>query len=483
METMSKKEITRRDFLSGMISLAGAGLSSLMKPGYSGKKKNHLDTNGSPNFIIFLVDKLRPDHLGIYGYPRQTSPNIDRLARQAIVFENAYAPCSWTYPSVVSLLTGLPQISHGANLLKKKIILPQPVAWLPVKFRENGYATVCFHTHPFLRKEVSNLHSAFAEYYDPSEKKRGEDRFSDYMYLDTLYPACEKWLEKNYRKPFFMYVHVIDVHGPYKKIKVLDEDKAELAELMKRKYPFPKAKERPDMFAASTEEPYPHKALFYDGHIFSMDKYFALLYDKLQSLGIGRNTFLILTSDHGEAFGEHNNWSHGMSVYEDQIRIPLIMYSHKFAMQKAGRMAGIVNTTGLLPTLFDMIGIKTEERAPGKSFFPLISSGAAGWKYNSLSDGCLKKVKTDPDSFMMDIDFKLITEKTSGIQYLFNLKEDPGELHPIYLNNGKAKRYSEIFKYLSQKRKEFFSSINPRGIMKKKIKGGNLKDLKTLGYL
>ncbi|MCI0470060.1 MAG: sulfatase [Candidatus Aminicenantes bacterium] len=481
-KTMGKRKMTRRDFCKlGGISLIGAGLGMVANPACSGKKTTHSNIQGSPNFIIFLVDMLRPDHLGLHGYTKKTSPNIDRLARQAIVFDNAYAPSPWTYPSVVSLLTGLTPISHGAAIQGTEIILPKTDSWLPAVFKENGYNTVCFYTHPFLRKEVSNIHTAFAGYYDPSEKKRGAGRFSDYMYLDTLYPACENWIEKNHRQPFFMYIHVIDVHGPYNKVKLLDEDKAKYAELLRQKYRFPRLKEY-NMYAASTKKPNPHKSLFYDGHIFSVDKYFAKLYDKLQALGIGENTFLILTSDHGEGFGEHNQWNHGLSMYEPQIRIPLIIYSHRFARQKAGRIPGIVNSVGLLPTLLDTAAIKTNKNIDGKSFLSLIPDRPEKWKYSSLSDVCRKKEETDPDSFMTDVDFKLVSDKKSGKQHLFDLKADPGELHPLNLSAMKSKRHRGAFSYLVQKRKEFLKTIDKRGSMKKMLQKNSLEHLKTLGY-
>jgi arylsulfatase A-like enzyme len=409
------------------------------------------------------------------------------LARQGIVFDNAYAPCPWTYPSVVSLLSGLFPSSHGATLLKlkeRKIVNPKPNIWLPRVFKEKGYTTVCFHTHPYLRKEVVNIHLGFDEYYDPSEKKRGERQFSDFMFFDTLYPPCERWLEENYQKPFFMYIHIIDVHGPYNKARVLEEDKELLNKLIKEKYAFPKLKN--GMFASATPYPNPYKSLFYDGHISYVDKYFGKLFNKLQTLGIGKNTLLILTSDHGEGFGEHNCWNHGGNVYEHQIRIPLIFCSHEFAKQKSGRISGIVNTVGLIPSLLDMLGINIDNYVEGKSFFPLILSDNNKWRYNSLSDGCYgKELKDSPDAFMVDTHLKLITKKKSGAQYLFNLKEDPREMHPITLNGKISRQSKETLKYLGSKRKNFLREINKNKKERafKKLKKDTIKDLKTLGYL
>jgi arylsulfatase A-like enzyme len=479
---MNKKKIKRRNFCkAGMASLAALGLNALFPPGYSRKEEAFRAADELPNFIIFLVDKLRPDHLGIYGYPKNISPNIDKLARQGIVFENAYAPCPWTYPSVVSLLTGLVPASYRTIYRRKEMVIPRPDFWLPMIFKRHGYATVGFHTHPFLRKEASNIHLGFEEYYDPSQEKRRENRFSDYMYLDTLYPACERWLEENCQRRFFMYVHVIDVHGPYNMMRLLDEDKPRFNKLVKEGYEFPRSEN--GMFASSSPFPYRQKSFFYDGHIFSVDQYFARLFARLQTLGIGENTVLVFTSDHGEGFGEHDCWHHGLNVYEDQIRIPLIFYSHKGVKERAGRITGLVNTVGLIPSLLEMIGVNIDKNIDGKSFLPLITSDDKERRYVSMSDWCRKKHGGDPDAFMMDTDFKLITPKTEGGHHLFNLKEDPHERRPITLAGRFSPRDKEKLKYLVRERRKFLNSIKRKKSTIRTLDKDEMEDLKTLGYL
>jgi len=435
----------------------------------------------SSNIIIFLVDKLRPDHLGIYGYRKRTSPNIDRLARQAIVFEHAYAPCPWTYPSVVSLLTGLIPSVHGAVLKKKSVSIANPDIWLPRVFQSHGFATVCFHTHPFLRKSFSNIHAGFEGYYDPSEKMRGQDRFSKFMYLDTLYPACERWLEENHRRKFFMYIHVIDVHGPYSEMRVVDEDEERLRALHKENTVLPRTDN--GMLASSTSTANPHKALFYDGHIFFVDGYFNKLLNKLDSLGISDNTLLILTSDHGEGFGEHNCWNHGRNVYEHQIRIPLAFFAHRAVKLRAGRINGIVNSIGLMPSLFDMLGMPFNENINGRSFAHLLGTGDHEWRYDCLSEGCVEHEKVDPDAFMVDHRLKLITDKISGAQCLFDLAEDPHEMHPISAKGRGVSSLRDALNILARKREAFMELARRKKSSSNNLRRQDLEDIKTLGYL
>jgi len=192
-----------------------------------------------PNFVVVVVDMLRPDHLGLYGYAKNTSPNLDRLGRKGVIFENATSAAPWTLPSTVSLLTGLLPSEHGAGDRKideetRAISYPnEAVAWLPERFAQHGYDTVAFHSHPYLLRSVSNIHKAFGEYYfTPDEKSAsdsaqpGEFHANERMFLDTLYPPVERWLDGRDDRPFFMYIHAIDVHGPYQELRVLDEDRA-----------------------------------------------------------------------------------------------------------------------------------------------------------------------------------------------------------------------------------------------------------------
>jgi len=480
---MDTTQISRRDFCRiGMTSMAALGLTGLTGGGCTKKPAVLNLTDTPPNFIVFLVDMLRADHLGVYGYPKRSSPHIDQLARQGIVFDNAYAPCPWTLPSVVSLLSGLVPPSHRALFENDHVILPSPDAWLPPLFKQRGYTTVCFHTHPYLRRESTNLHLGFDQYHDPSRQKRDLNGFSQHMFMDTLYPACEHWLERNHRKRFFMYIHVIDVHGPYGKIRVLDEDRQQFDDLLKSGWRVPRLPNR--LFMSSSRHAYPQKSFLYDGHLFSVDRYVGKLFEKLNTLGIRDNTVMAVTSDHGEGFGEHNGWRHGQNVFDEQVRIPLILLAHEQIRRRAGRRRGLVNTTGLLPTLLDMIGISAADRSDVPSFLRLISADSDDHRYPSLSDWCLKNRTPDnPDAFMLNKRFKLITHKSTGVHFLYDLKTDPGELHPITLSSKAHPRLKDILRKLIHQRKAYLKSLHHHSGTVRKLKADEMRDLETLGYL
>jgi arylsulfatase A-like enzyme len=254
------------------------------------------------------------------------------------------------------------------------------VLWLPKIFSEQGYATVGLHTHRYLHRSVSNIYRAFDEYYYPVDRFVGGQKFlsegrhwTDYMYLDTLYPACDEWLEANYEREFLMYVHVIDVHGPYNRVRILEEDRQSVEKgLEDGSIAFSKIPGT-DLYALGDAD----KKYLYDGHIRYVDEYLQKLVGKLAELGVRDDTYVIFTSDHGEDFGEHGGqWGHGHSVYNTQIRIPLVVLLHRDLAAARRRIRGHVNTVGLLATLAELAGIELPPRMGCRSFARLLRSSS-----------------------------------------------------------------------------------------------------------
>jgi hypothetical protein len=150
---------------------------------------------------------------------------------------------------------------------------------------------------------------------------------------------------------------------------------------------------------------------------------------------------------------------------------------------KPGRINGLVNNVGLIPSLFDMQGIGFNKNIDGKSFMPLIANRDSKWRYDSLNEGCLNRKQADLDAFMVDRHFKLITNKTDGVQSLFNLTEDPHEQYPITPKQEGASSLKEMLHFLAKKRKEFLSAAYKKKNLVKNLHKEDLEDIKTLGYL
>ncbi|MEW5722082.1 MAG: sulfatase-like hydrolase/transferase [Thermodesulfobacteriota bacterium] len=485
--------ITRRKFIQaglGALTAAGLGLGPFPGPA-SGKKPEGLlgPDGGKPNFIVFLVDMVRPDHLGLYGYPKNTSPHLDRLAEKALVFDQAYAPASWTLPSVVSLLTGLSPSAHGATHLEAMATVTLTENWLPRVFGNMGYRTACFHTHPYLREETSNIHRGFEHYCDPSRSfflktpgRRGD--FSLYMFMDTLYPALEGWLAENHDEPFFIYLHAIDVHGHYYKFRVLEEDREAFGrgladgsiKIPLTEYGWPMAHAVPN----------PHKSYLYDGHIYFVDGYFGRLLSLLEELGLSGRTYVVYTSDHGEGFGEHHDWwSHGRYAYEHQIRVPLVLLPPAGSGLAGGRVPHLVNTTGLLPTLLDLVGLNVDEYVDGKSFLPLLAPAEiANWHYPSFSEsGRHDWSRETYDGFLAAGGYKLVTNNKTGDQVLFDLGTDPGELAPLGPREAADRGLEEAMSGLVQARSRYIAALKTQETETRDLDPETLERLKDLGYM
>lgn len=248
-----------------------------------------------PNVVLYVIDGLRPDRLGLAGYARQTSPFLDELARRGVVFRNAYAQATWTKPSVTTLLTSLYPQTHGVGARSSLDALPSSVVTLQDQLRAHGYLTAQFAGNAFA-STLSNLDQGF-------DWALGPDAFliadaaakKDKLHSDDLNARVLPWIEAHSRERFFVYVHSIDPHPPCA------------------------APRRPRTLPGGDTE-----SELYDEEIRFNDDQIRKLYQKLEQLGIAHDTLFVVTADHGEAFFDHGKAGHGLSVHQEEIRIPLL---------------------------------------------------------------------------------------------------------------------------------------------------------------
>ncbi len=279
-----------------------------------------------PNVILYVMDALRAEQTSLYGYPRETTPFLEELAADGVVFENAYSPVSWTKPSVVTLLTSLyPQV-HGVGERSYSDVLPENVATLQDVLRGGGYVTSSFSANP-LACTLSNLDQGFDQTFTPNSFEiEGRQVKQNKIHSDDLNAKILPWLETHARDRFFLYVHTVDPHVP-----------------------FAAPVTPPELVGDGTSiDRYDAEIRFNDGQI-------ERLVEKLTELGILENTLLIVTSDHGEAFGEHGTTGHGTSVYQEEVRIPLLFHHRGFLARR--RVEQPVQLIDLMPTIVSYLGI------------------------------------------------------------------------------------------------------------------------------
>lgn len=324
-----------------------------------------------PNIVLFLVDTLRADHLGAYGYPKPTSPNIDAFAREAVLFRDAHAETSWTRPTVASLLTGLSIRSHGVLNLSKGI--PDSARTIAESLRDRGYRTAGFTANA----QVSGSFG-FA---------RG---FEEYQLLDrsALHEQVLDWIDGVADgRPFFLFAHYIDPHAPYDPDDVgyiahaPDVDKAigESAAVdafntemirLRREKSFRAAIDSVGV-APATPIPVDQLRALYDAEIFTLDERFGEFLSSLRKRRLFDDSLIIFVADHGEEFADHGGLSHGQTLYQEQLHVPLIVRFPK------GRFAGtamtsVVRQIDVAPTILDLAGAIGESGHEGSSLVELI---------------------------------------------------------------------------------------------------------------
>ncbi|MBN1423082.1 sulfatase-like hydrolase/transferase [Candidatus Fermentibacteria bacterium] len=283
-----------------------------------------------PNVLLIVVDTMRADRLGCYGYPHDTSPALDAMAAEGIVFKHTVAQASWTKPSIATILTGLYPSTHQAT--SKVSTLPDAVVTMAEVFHAQGYYTAGFADNINIAP-MFGFGQGFCEYrylapayffgasesaskltlYDlvrlVRERFLSKAKHVDHYYRDAEYVTDEAigWLKRNKDRPFFLFVHYMDPHDPY---FVHPYNGVGYARVSTPNPPLEMA---------------PKLSTVYDQEIAFWDRSFADLMAHLRSEGILDSTIVVVTADHGEEFAEHGGWWHGTTLYDVEILVPLVI--------------------------------------------------------------------------------------------------------------------------------------------------------------
>ncbi len=363
-----------------------------------------------PNIVLYVVDTVRADRLGVYGYEKPTSPRLDAFVEGAVLFENAYAQSSWTRPAVASLFTGL--LPPGHRTVDRRSVLPEEAVTLTEILSANGYEGLGLIRNP-------NVGRAFG-FAQGFTRFRSEDRDRDETMLDRV----RVWLDERQgaEDPFFLYLHAIDPHGPYApapEFEQMFDAGGAPAEYRTVNYllQLNRGEVAPD---AGTAEAL---SRLYDAEIAQNDRAFGQLLDELETRGLAGDTAVIYVSDHGEEFEEHGRWEHGISLYEEVLRIPFVMRLPGIAPRRLEAPAQHVD---LLPTLLAYLGIE----APATDGRNLLAARRAG----DGRRGVYTHLDVDGHRAASVIRgrYKLVlTQSPSPSQgsepMLFDLETDPGE--------------------------------------------------------
>ena len=340
-------------------------------------------TPGTPNVLVIVVDTLRADHVSSYGYAHPTTPNLDRLAQQGVRFDNAISPCSWSLPSHVSLLTGLYEFEHGVGSVQ-----PEPwLGWgnkgmggfptLGEALEHRGYRTGAFSANRTYFSRDLGFGRGFVHFEDyfqsPSDAfvrtlygrefariylKRSEHSlvkrtlrklgftslldqdaegsgsyggaFGVRKRADVVNQEVTEWIDRDHQRPFFAFLNYFDVHDPYGG---------------PRAYPKPSWPQQTDVDA-------------YDNGVKYVDDYIGQLMEELGRRGLANNTLVIITSDHGEALGQHHLRTHGKALYWEQIHVPLVVW-YPDHIPSGVTITAAVSNAAIPSTIMALLGAQT----------------------------------------------------------------------------------------------------------------------------
>ena len=271
-----------------------------------------------PNVLLYVMDTLRADRLGCYGYRRDTSPAFDRFAREGIVFRHAVSHAPWTRPAVASILTGQLPAVHGAVGLRDRMRGDVPA--LAERFAAADYETAAFVTNTNVAGAFG-FDRGFGRYQMFAEDTETPDV---YVSAARLHADVLAWLDARASpRPFFLYVHASDVHAPYRPSadahrRVVGAagapgDADSLRERMERR---PDALSPADVRALSD---------LYDAEVATWDAAFGAFWEALRRRGLDRDTLVAFVADHGEEFHDHGGIEHGHTVYDELVRVPLVL--------------------------------------------------------------------------------------------------------------------------------------------------------------
>jgi arylsulfatase A-like enzyme len=377
-----------------------------------------------PNLLVISIDTLRADRLGCYGYSRDTSPNIDRLVARGALFENAISSAPWTLPSYGSLFTGLYPASHRAGVVtgrealwgkdeiaqgkgqKLSETLRTDIPTLAKSLADAGWKTAAFYNNPFL---------------DPSRRiDRGFQQYTSYQYnAASGVDLAERWIAARSQSRWFVFLHLMDPHGPYAPPAPYDEKFAGRSVDSIPGWP-------PDLAALRagpvSDETKKQISDLYDGEIAFADAQIGRLLDALDKSGEAARTLIVFHSDHGEEFWEHGGFEHGHSLHSELLHVPLaIVFPPR--MSGGTRVAPRVRTVDVFPTVLELMGLAPPRDLDGESLLPLLD-GSLLQPRDALSESILWGER-EAKAFARE-QFKLIAAGSSD-DHLFAPSVDAAE--------------------------------------------------------
>ncbi len=333
-----------------------------------------LDTRPTMKCVLFVVDTLRADHLGCYGYPRDTSPRIDELARISTVFERCYASDVPTIPSFTSTFTGQRGIVNGVVSHARHEAIAEDAPWLPSHLESNAHTTAAvstlYHMRPYFAR-------GYRHYMNPVA---GSPELVQRATADQIDSLALPWIREHADEDFFLFVHYWDVHEysapeQYRRLFYEGEETDPANQSLNgarasEVWPFLERKLERIREGVTDAE---FVRAQYDSALRYVDDRIGQVFTAMEDLGLADDVLLIVTSDHGESLGEHSIYFDHASVYEDTVRVPLII---RWPGCRGRGVKALVQNIDLAPTVLEVAGIQIPPQMQGRNLVPLLEGRA-----------------------------------------------------------------------------------------------------------
>jgi arylsulfatase A-like enzyme len=417
-----------------------------------------------PNVIILGIDTFRGDHASHNGYQRKTCPNIDSIGKKGIVFTNAFSTTSWTLPAFHSILTGLYSRSNGVFMINNS--LDKSYITLAELLKNQGYKTAGFISGDFL-KSPYGFNQGYDLYNESVSRRAGIESQAN-ITSDKLTKLALPWIRKNQINKFFLFIHYWDPHYDYIPPDPYDTvfDPDYQGTIDGRNFKHSEA-----IHPQMPKRDFDHIIALYDGEIAWTDKHIGKLLSSLQEWHLDKETIVIVVADHGEGFFDHGQRTHGSTLYNEEIQIPLIFYIPSLELSKT--IEHSVSIVDIVPTLCDLLNINHPKGTDGTSLLPIINSNrdwTRGEVYAELWHKLIAVIRDD---------WKLIHNTKTGEFQLFDLNNDDGEKNNlIQIDTHKAEEMKQMVLNFLQKKKTLAAKSD-----KTKLDEQTLEQLKSLGYI
>jgi arylsulfatase A-like enzyme len=401
-------------------------IAALLVASACAREPVHLES-GAP-VVLVVVDTLRADALGAYGYRRQTSTLLDQWAARGAVFDRAFSTAPWTLPSVGSLLTGRYPSSHGSGRSRalapsgrhKRVFVgldPEQPRLASILSGE-GYATAAFVTNTFLRPGFG-----FATGFDTYDHTR--NRFVVERTADVMVERALEWIDAQPpAAPWFLLLHLLDPHQPYDPPapdagRFTSDYRGPITAPIGPESGLVRKVKRGSIELDAADRAFVRGV--YDEEVAFVAAQLARLLDGLAQRGAIERGLVVLTADHGEEFFDHDSLEHGHTLYQELLRVPLVVWGGGV---RAARHPQPVSLVDVLPTVLDALRIAPPPALDGVSMWPLLTGGGEPSARRLLAENSLYG---DQRRAIVEWPYKLIVNLEQPGLELYDLERDPAE--------------------------------------------------------